>query len=279
MLGSILVSLDDTPGAVAARDAAIALARQTGAALTVAVVLDRPGTDSDHEAVPVGGAAFKARRDAKLTAQAEAEAEAALAACAGAAGGLRYQVVRLEDAPEPALQKAGEAHDLIVVGRDCTLGREQADGGVAPVIEDLLRDGTKPLLVVPPGAAWRAEGVVVAAFDGSVPARDAVEAFAASGLAGSSAVRVVAVEEDAAAAKRLAEEGAALLGRHGVSAAPRPVVAEDAAAALLAEAREARLLVMGAFGGSSLMRLLTGSTTHRLLRDSPVPVFVHRLEA
>uniref|UniRef100_UPI0022EB265F universal stress protein n=1 Tax=Falsiroseomonas oryzae TaxID=2766473 RepID=UPI0022EB265F len=141
MLRSILVALDDTPGAVAARDAAIALARESGAKLTVAVVLDRPHTQDEHEAVPIGGAAFKARRDAKLTEQAEAEARAALEACAGAAAGLSYEVLRLEDAPEPALLRAGAAHDVIVLGRDCTLGRELADGGVAPVIEALLRDG------------------------------------------------------------------------------------------------------------------------------------------
>ena len=78
MLRSILVALDDTPGAVAARDVAIALARQTGAALTVTVVLDRPHTADEHEPVPLGGAAFKARRDAKLVAQAEEDAKACL---------------------------------------------------------------------------------------------------------------------------------------------------------------------------------------------------------
>ena len=55
MLHSILVALDDTPGAVAARDVAIALARHTGAALTAAVILDRPHTESENEPIPLGG--------------------------------------------------------------------------------------------------------------------------------------------------------------------------------------------------------------------------------
>src|SRR5512146_2206411 len=163
MLRSILVALDDTPGAVSARDTAIALARASGAALTVAVVLDRPHTADDHEAVPLGAQAFKERRDAKLTQQAERDAEQALGDCAAAAGDLRYATLRLEDAPEPALRRAGAGHDLIVIGRDSTLGREQADHGVAPVIEALLRDGARPLLVVPPGAVLRDTGPVVAA--------------------------------------------------------------------------------------------------------------------
>lgn len=44
MLCSILLALDDTPGAIAARDLAFALARRTGAAVTALIVLDRPHT-------------------------------------------------------------------------------------------------------------------------------------------------------------------------------------------------------------------------------------------
>jgi nucleotide-binding universal stress UspA family protein len=278
MLRSILVALDDTPGAEAARDAAIALARRTGATLTAAVVLDRPNTASDHEPVPIGGAAFKARRDAKLTADAEAEAAAALAACSAAAGGTPYSVLRLEDAPEPALLKAGATHDLVVLGRDSTLGRQQVDDQVAPVIEHLLRESARPLLVIPPGTTLQAEGLVVAAYDGSGPSRDAFQVFALLGLAAGSAVRVVAVAGSRAEAGATAEEGCAILRRHDIAAEPHALAGSDAAALILAEAEAsgARLLVTGAFGGSSLMRLLVGSTTHRLLRDTSLPLFIHR---
>ncbi|WP_372624060.1 universal stress protein [Falsiroseomonas sp.] len=278
MLRSILVALDDTPGAVAARDVAIALAGRTGASLTAAVVLDRPHTQNDHEPVPIGGAAFKARRDAKLTRQAEEEAEAALAACAAAAGDQPYQVLRLQEAPEDALVRAGASHDLIVVGRDCTLGRQQTEGGVAPVIEQLLRDGARPLLVVPPGGTLPAEGPVLAAYDGSAPSREAFHLFALLGLAEGGTVRVAAVEDTREAALKLAEEGAAGLRHHRIAAEPLPIAGHDAADLLLAEAEAigARMLVMGAFGGSSFVRLLVGSTTDRLLRDSRLPIFIHR---
>ncbi len=276
MLRSILVALDDTPGAQAARDTALALTRRTGAKLTAAVVLDRPNTGSDHEPVPVGGAAFKARRDAKLTEQAEREAGQALAACTAAAGDTPFEALRLEDAPEDALLKAGGTRDLIVIGRDCTLGREETEDEVAPVIEGLLRGGSRPLLVVPPGGA-RADGPVLAAYDGSQPSRDAFQLFALLGLAEGSPVQVAAVGDSTAEGTKLAEEGAALLRQHGLAAEPAGLTGSTAPA-LLAKAHEigARMMVMGAFGGSSLMRLLAGSTTHTLLRDSRVPVFIHR---
>jgi nucleotide-binding universal stress UspA family protein len=278
MLRSILVALDDTPGAQAARDVAIALARATGAALTCAVVLDKPHTADDHEAVPLGAGAFKERRDAKLVAQAEADAQAALAACAAAAGDLPYEVLRLEDAPGPALTQAGAAQDLIVIGRDCTLGREVADGGVAPVIETLLRDGARPLLVVPPGAVFRAEGPVLAAYDGSAPSREAFHLFGLLGLDGGQPVRVAALGAGHEDALDLAMRGAEILRARGIAAEPLPLTGRDVAEVLLqaVESNAARMMVMGAFGGSSFIRMLVGSTTDVLLRDCPVPVFVAR---
>lgn len=278
MLRSILVALDDTPGAQAARDHALALARRTGAKLTAAVVLDRPHTQSEHEFVPLGGAAFKARRDAKLAQIAERDAQSALAQCTEAAGDTPFEVLRLEDAPEPALQEAGATHDLVVVGRDCTLGREETEDEVAPVIEGLLQEGSRPLLVVPPGHAPRTEGPVLAAYDGTQPARDAFQLFALLGLAEGSPVRVVTVDEDEGDGVERAREGCAILARHGIVAEPAVLVGDDVEEALLAELDRmgARLLVMGAFSRGRLTRLISGSLTHRLLRDAKVPVFVHR---
>jgi nucleotide-binding universal stress UspA family protein len=239
-------------------------------------VLDRPHTQSGHEAVPLGGAAFKAHRDQKLTEQIEAEAEAAIAACREAAAGLRHEILRLEEAPAEALIKAGAAHDLIVLGRDCTLGREQTQGGVAPVIEALLRDGARPLVVVPPGHVARSEGPVLAAFDGSAPAREAFQLFALLGVVEQAPIIVAALgarEEDAL---KLAREGIACL--RGAAAEPLPLTGRDVAAVILdaVRATHARMLVMGAFGGSSFIRMLVGSTTDMLLRDCPVPIFVAR---
>jgi nucleotide-binding universal stress UspA family protein len=274
MLGSILVALDDTPGAVAARDMAIALARRSGAALTFATVLDRPHTLDAHEPVPVGGAAFAERRNATLAARLEAEAAAALSAARAACGDLPHAVLSLEDAPEAALLRAGATHDLIVLGRDSTLGQEEAEDGLAPVIEALLKDGPRPLLVVPPGAP--AEGDVLIGYDGSLPAQRALQSFALLGLADGGAVKLLATSPERAEAARLTAEGAGYLRHHGVAVTERAVTGSHPAELLLAEAADlpARLLVMGAFGKTGLRALLLGTTTQRLLRESPCAVFV-----
>jgi nucleotide-binding universal stress UspA family protein len=280
MLRSILVALDDTPGGTAARDAAVALAARTGAALTCAAVLDRPHTLDASEPVPIGGAAFAERRNAALAAREQAEAAKVLAEARAAAGSLPAVVaVALEEAPEPALLRAGATHDLIVLGRDCALGRELPEDGVAPVVERLLRDGARPLLIVPPGAPPRAEGgPVLVAYDGSPPAMRALQLFALLGLAEGSPVTLLTAREAVEEAARLAAEGAAYLRAHGMAVREWAVAGAHPAELLLAEARtqEARLLVMGAFGATGLRAWFAGGgATHPLLRDAPCPVFVH----
>ncbi|WP_149539936.1 universal stress protein [Siccirubricoccus phaeus] len=278
MLRSLLVALDDTPGAQAARDLAIALAGRMGAALTLAVVLDRPHSRDAEEPVPVGGAAFAERRNAALAAQLDAEAAAALEAAEAACGALPHDVLRLEEAPEPALLRAGATHDLILLGRDSTLGREENEDGLAPVVEALLKDGPRPLLVVPPGAPAQGPGggQVLVGYDGSLPAQRALQSFALLGLAEDSPVTLLAENEDKAEAGRLAAEGATYLRRHGLAVTEWPVVGGHPAELLLAEAARlpARLLVMGGFGKTGLRALLLGTSTRRLLREAPCAVFV-----
>ncbi len=276
MLRSILVALDDTPGAKAARDAAIGLSRRTAAVLTAAVVLDRPHTESEHEFVPLGGGAFKARRDAARVKRAQEDARLALAECAAAAAGHPYAELHLEDAPEPALLRAGATHDLLVIGRDSTLGLEAVEDGVAPVIERLLLDGARPLLVIPPEPAV-AEGPVLVGYDASIPAMAALQLFALLGLAEGAPVRVASAAETREAALAMAEEGCTYLRRHGLDATPLALVGGRPADLLLAEAEglAARLLVVGSFEESGLRRLFTGSATHTLLQRARCPVFIH----
>lgn len=275
MIRSILVALDDTEGAQRARDLAIATARQTGAALTMATFLDWPHTRDAQEAVPPGAAAFKERRDAARSKRLEEEAEAAFAACAAAAGNTPFTRLRLVDAPQPALLAAGAAHDIVFIGRDSTLGMQDCPEGLAPVIEALLHDGARPLLVVPPGPPPGA-GKVLVAYDGSIPAMRAVQIFALLGLGRDLQLRVVSVAATRAEATRMAETAAGYLRTHDLDVEAVGIEGSHPVDALVAEATAmpARLLVMGAYEHSGLRTLFTGSATRRLLLSAPCPVFV-----
>lgn len=279
MIRSILLALDDTPGACAARDVAFALARRTGAQVTALIVLDRPHTRGAHEAVPLGASAFAARRNEKLAEAVEAEAERVLADARIAADGLDFAVIRREEAPETALLAEGCTHDLIVIGRDSTLGREACDDGLSPTIEALLRDGARPLLVVPPGveaspglAAGEAlKRPVLIAHDGSLAAMRALHVFALLGLARDQVVKLLDFTPETSP-----EALARYLTQHEMRAEAY-AVSGDAHDILLAEAQSlpASLLVLGADHESGIARLIFGSATARLLRASPCAVFIH----
>jgi len=277
MIRSILLALDDTPGAVAARDVAFALARRTGASVTAVIVLDRPHTTAVSEAVPLGGGAFAARRNLKLAEAVEAEAKAVLAAARQAAGDLVFEVVRREESPERALLAEGATHDLIVIGRDCTLGVEQTDDGLSPTIEALLRDGVRPLLVVPEGtpagvlsAGERLKRPVLIGHDGSMAAMRTLQLFTLLGIAEGEQVKLLdfAPGTSPVALQRY-------LTQHGMLAEAYAVQG-DAHEILLAEARSlpASLLVLGAEQENGITRLIFGSAISRLLRASPCPVFI-----
>jgi nucleotide-binding universal stress UspA family protein len=279
MIRSILLALDDTPGACAARDVAFALARRTGAAVTALIVLDRPHTRDAHEAVPLGASAFASRRNEKLAEAVEAEAAQVLAEAQTVAGDLTFEVVRREEGPEEALLAEGAAHDLIIIGRDSTLGREACDDGLSPTIEALLRDGARPLLVVPPGieapghlAAGEAlKRPVLVAHDGSMATMRTLHVFALLGLARDQMVKLLDFVPETSP-----EALGRYLIRHGMQAECY-AVSGDVHDILLAEAQSlpAALLVLGADQESGISRLIFGSAIARLLRASPCPVFIH----
>lgn len=276
MIRSILVALDETPGAHAAAEAAIRLARRTGAHLSAAVVLDDPHTRNHREAVPPGAGAFLAHRNAELARRAEAEAEVAVAAFTAAAGDLSFEILRLSAAPLPALLGASKLHDLVVVGRDSTLGQDEVDGGLAAVIPGLLHHGARPLLVVPPGPVPSADAPVIIGYDGSVPVQQALASFAMMRMAEGARVVVVSIDDDQDKADALADEAACFLRRHELAAEAVGLEGDRPIAMLLAEVLtlKPRLLVAGAFEESGLRTFLLGSGTRKLLTEATCPIFI-----
>lgn len=275
MLKSILLVLDDTPGAVAARDGAIAFARGCGASVTAAAFLDTGHLADAHEAVPTGARAFKERRDARRLADARAAAGAQLAAFHAAAPDWPGEI---HDAGAlPGLKRLAVAHDVIAIGRDSTLGVEGTEEGLAPAIERIAHDTPRPLVVVPPPAEGGADGPFIVAYDGSVPCQRSLQMFVLLGLATLRPVRVVSVAETEAAARALAGGAASYLALHGIAAEIDGLAGRRPADAVLAHAErlDAGLLMIGAFELPRVRTLLFGSGTLRILRGSRCPVFVH----
>lgn len=202
-----------------------------------------------------------------LAERARGDAQAAGVTCAVETAQLGYT-----ELVEAFLAQA-RVHDLTVV--DAEAMTVNAHRGL---IESLLFQSGRPLLVVPPECdAFRSKRILIA-WDASAQAARAVN-DAMGILQSAEAVEVVAVGSE----KQLAHmvPGAELaphLARHGVNVSVRNLVVEPSGIAGTLRERstlfEADLLVMGAFHHSLVREWVLGGVTQSLLKESKVPLFM-----
>lgn len=144
-----------------------------------------------------------------------------------------------------------------------------------PIVSDAVLKAGKPILAIPDDSRGiDFGGHVLAAWDGSGPAAEALRA-AAPLLASAEGVTILEIGDIRG---EIAEDAATYLSRHGV----RPRVEhvdepdEGVAAGLLAEMdrRRPAFCVMGAYGHSRLRESLFGGITRKMLEEAKVPLFL-----
>jgi len=128
---------------------------------------------------------------------------------------------------------------------------------------------------VPEGPA-PGRGVLVA-YNGRRESDYALQVFRASGLDFGEDVHILSMDVDANWASRCAQHAAEYLQLHEIRARAWAVdQPQSIARAILDEVRRrnVRLLVMGAYGRSTLREMLLGSITDTVLQECLVPVFL-----
>jgi len=280
MLKSIVVALDGSSSSANARRVAIEVAQRTGAELVGLAVLDTPWVTAPR-ATPIGGGHYQSHRNEALLEQGRStlreRVDAFHVECAAA--DTACSAIGVEGDPVEQVDAEADRHDLIVIGRETNFhGGENHH--IGETVERLLHDTPRPLMVVPEGDLSVSDpNKVVVAFDGSVTASRAMHMFLLLGLAKGREIHVVSVGDEPGEAKALADRGAALFRSHGYKASADGVSSSsDPTSAILgaAAAVGAGRIVMGAFGHEGrIRRILMGSTTHRLLSEAKVPIFVH----
>jgi nucleotide-binding universal stress UspA family protein len=186
----------------------------------------------------------------------------------------RFDVVDDGDASDTALQMARAADTFVALRPN---GRASEPVGF---VESLLFGAGRHLFLVPddlkPIAPF--ENVVVAWNGSRESTRALAEAAPYLRQAGKVGVLVVEGPNPTEAATLMGNDAVHHLRHHGINANKyRAVGQEDEIAdALIEECRKlnANLLVMGSYGHSRLHELLPGSTTDRILRQSPFPLLI-----
>jgi nucleotide-binding universal stress UspA family protein len=276
MLRSILVGLDGSLQGDAAVELGVQWARRFDALLVGLGVIDEPAIRRPA-AVPIGGASFKEHRDEALVAQARQRVGRLLEwfarRCAEA--GVARRPVEAVGAPAERIMAEAQQYDLIMLGRE-TLFQPETRNGPFDTLHALLRSTPRPVVAVPERPPDG--GPVLVAYDGSVPAVRALQAFQELGLCGPQDVHVLSLDPDKVEAARRAGRAVEFLRLHGVAAVPHAVGSSRAPAqAILDYAARlgAGLVVMGSYGRSTLREFFLGSVTRTLLRESAVPLFLY----
>jgi nucleotide-binding universal stress UspA family protein len=147
-------------------------------------------------------------------------------------------------------------------------------GEMARVASDVLLGARKPVVAVPEQArGFCASGTALVAWDGSIEAAAAVT-ICTPLLQLAERVTILEIEEGHLDSP--AEEAAAYLSRHGISTlvTREPKQGAHVPDLILQEVSRigADYIVMGGFSHAQILEALCGGVSHRLLRESPVPL-------
>lgn len=277
MIRRILVPIDGSDPANVGARYAIALAKRSGAHLVGLFVIDvklLEGPFLRDLSASLGTAPYvnyqgniarilEERGQAALEGLREA-CEAAGVACEGKIGtGIVPRTIVEE----------GDLCDLIVLGRG---GEHNAwlEGLVGSTTEAVARQSRRPVLVT--GTDTPGLERVLAAYDGSGHAREALRVAALTAREWGLRLDLLVVAEEETAL-RLVEEARGYLQSHDLSV-EYTLLPGEPAEVIVQQAREraADLIVMGAYGHAKVLEWVIGSTTTYVLNHAPCPVLLTR---
>lgn len=263
---TILVLIHDDSGQEARLRAALDLARAVGGRLTcldVAVARVFPGDG-------MGGDAGLMMLDYECKTE---TANKARLAPRLAAQSVPWDWIDTTGFLEASVEDAAANCDLIVVSRHCdSFPSPDVDRAVAALI---VKSG-KPVLAVPDGITeLNLAGNALVAWDGSPTAFAALSAAVPLlQLAGS----VTLFQVDDGSVRAPATDAEAYLRQHHIAASINrcPGSLERTSVSLLTEAQTGKYayLVMGGYGHARVVEALFGGVTRRMLKESPIPLFL-----
>jgi nucleotide-binding universal stress UspA family protein len=226
-------------------------------------VVDVPGITAPMPG-SLGSSHYVQERAEQLLADARARTAGYAEAFAQQAemAGVPYHVLALEGDPAEVIVGHLADVDVSLFGQQ-TFFRFETSPDDGDLLDDWLRQVRRPIVTVP--QTLPTGDAIVLAYDAEPPAVRALEAFVQHGRAGTSPVHVVSVDGQVATAQRRADEAVRYLTAHGLTAYAHALTGEVEAAILdQIQQTQARMLVMGAHGQSSVWEFFFGSQTEEL---------------
>lgn len=287
MIRSILVAIDESKSSKAALNASVALARVCGAKLkglyvenimrllewqpvelmgaAVGISSSVPSSRPTIEQVNVEKQFLEEEKNLKKVFEDTCKKFA-----------LSGQFIVKRGRVEETIIEESRKVDFVVLGRRGKTYPENATEP-GPTTEELLRQSTRPILVVPEDVA--VNNRILIAYDGGQNAQRAL--FVGAGMAEllNFEIRVVSVADDIDAAQKSLDEAREFLSAYKVKASYITGFGYSKPwAAIMEQAKnfDAGVIVLGAFGEKRLLELIFGSTTRNVLTQTKCPVLLCR---
>jgi nucleotide-binding universal stress UspA family protein len=269
MLRSILLALDRSENSDAVVELGIHWTKQLGAKLVGIGVVDQPmmlstvpAPETDQDAPELQG---HWKEDEQRVEQC---LEGFSQRCDEA--GVNARAIKDVGPPSDRILREANRHDLVLLSPHF---QTPASGG--DPFRQIVHTAPRPVVSVP--MELPSGDSIVIAFDGSVQASRAVQAFLTTGLCRSKNVFVVSIDDDSQEAARNSALAIEFLQLHDVEAEARPLESTGTVAEqLLAEvvALESGLLVLGVHQKPTFLEMFRGSVTKTILNESMVPLFL-----
>jgi nucleotide-binding universal stress UspA family protein len=275
MLKRILVVIDGSKTASIAKRYALDLAKQFKADLTGVGVIDTPWITA-AQPEPLGGAAYKIRRDSEVIKLTHKRLQGMLEEFSRLCeeNGIKHAVQELEGFPATEIEKLSQEHDLIVMGRTTDFHFEDNDDNDLTV-KYITRDNPRPIIVVT-GESHGSN--VLIAYDGSLQAARALHMYLLLGLAKDKKIHVLSIAHRKRAADEIAKRAEEMCKSHNVKVTAEGVASRHAPEHIIkkkADEINASMIIMGAFGHHGLREFFLGSCTEHMIQQSGVPLFIH----
>ena len=190
---------------------------------------------------------------------------------AGVACGTKKNIGKISD----TIIEEAEGADLILMAKKGEHFHLKEGGLIGSVAEVVIRHSGKPVMVIP--ESFREIESMGLAYDGSAPARKALELSLNISEKAKWPITVLIISADAAKAADLSAQ-VEDMAQKGLADCEVIISAGRKADEILKFIAEGpvELMVMGAYGHNRLLEWLLGSTTSHIIHKSPIPVLLIR---
>ncbi len=276
MLKRILVVLDASETAKAAKRYALQLAKTMQAQVTGIGIIDTPWITA-AQPEPLGGAAYKIHRDKTVIRKTRARIQEMLKKftddCLEA--GVDCQVQEMEGFPAMEIETLSQEHDLIIIGKTTDFHFD-LDEDTDLTVKHITHDNPRPLLVV---SDEKITGdTVLIAYDGSLQAARSLHMYLLLGIGKGKKTRILSICRRQEEANRIAKRAETMCAYHGLEAISEGIATFRSPEKIIIEKcgeYNACMIVMGAYGEQSLKEIFFGSCTEHVMKKSKVPLFIH----